>query len=103
VSTEIKILLLSCLKQTPEVVARIAHIDEIKFQTDQNLIFTIAGLHQLYSQTYSQEQPCTYAEFRTQLYNGTLNQELAEHGLKVDIHHSTQKVDTSWYRLGTLD
>lgn len=62
------------------------------------LIFTISGLYHRVDNTghYS------YTQFRQQLYQSRINARLTELGYKIDIYHSTNKVDTTWYQLKRL-
>ena len=63
------------------------------------LIFSIKGL----SDFLDEEGSKSFNEFKKMLYSSYLNAELLEYGAKIEIYHSTSKVDTNLYCLSLFD
>ena len=62
------------------------------------LYFTLPGLYQLLA-----IEGLEYLPFRQQIYASELNTQLAGYGCRVDVYRSSEKVDSSCYRLVTID
>jgi hypothetical protein len=65
------------------------------YTLDGTLVFTINGLYQF----INNDSNVAYQNFRAELYNNNLNEELAKLGYEVVSYDSTGKIDTSWYQL----
>lgn len=67
------------------------------FIEDDSLIFSLPALHNFLNQSSKKKIP--YQDFKRQLYQSTLNQDLKAYGAQIVVHHSTGKVETNLYRL----
>lgn len=67
---------------------------------NNSLIFSLLALYDFVNQ--SSEEKIPYQEFKRQLYQSTLNQDLKSHGAQIVVHHSTGKLETNLYRLERL-
>ena len=74
-----------------------ANGEEIQ-RIDEAYRFTLRGLFNTLS-----DNAVSYKEFRSQLYASTLNEDLGKKGYKIEVYHSSGKVDSSWYQLIRLD
>lgn len=85
-------------KQEPELIKALSDFKgEVKVEA-KRLTFTLRGLHEL----MGLEATLSYPNFRTQVYQSNLNQQLAAHGLSVVVFQSSGKVDGAWYQLAPL-
>jgi len=68
-------------------------------RSNNNLVFSISGLHSL----LGIDQKVDYKTFKQLLYQSSLNKDLSDFGGRIDVYHSTSKVDTSLYQLTRIE
>lgn len=85
------------LTNDEKMLARISAFEgDVTFDTDDAVfVFSLRALHEF----LSREIDVDYKIFKSLVYQGNLNEELLKLGGRIEIHESSGKVDSSFYRL----
>lgn len=86
-----------------QILNRLSVLDDDIYIKNEVLIFSLTGLYRfLNNNNYVSADNVTYQEFRKHIYASDINYRLSEIGLRIDIHDSSSKIDTSYYKLSKL-